>query len=95
MRASAGSGSKGERLYDWACLTLPQSEAYDDGAGSAVGRWLQMGRSIEEPEQIAYYRLYQYIFCVLLLSERDDVLNVPSATNTERRVFCELRHDGS
>ena len=58
MRASAGSGSKGERLYDWACLTLPHSEAYDDGAGSPVGRWLLMRRSIEEPEQIAYYLCY-------------------------------------
>jgi hypothetical protein len=58
MRASAGSGSKGERLYDWACLTLPHSEAYDDGVGSPVRRWLLMRRSIEEREQIAYYLCY-------------------------------------
>src|ERR671912_1756660 len=58
VRASAGAGSKGERLYDWACLTLPHSEAYDDSAGSPVGRWLLMRRSIEEPEQIAYYLCY-------------------------------------
>jgi SRSO17 transposase len=57
MRASTGSGSKGERLYDWACVTLPHSEAYD-GAGSPVGRWLLMRRSIEEPERIAYYLCY-------------------------------------
>jgi SRSO17 transposase len=57
MRASAGSGSKGERLYDWACVRLPRSEAYE-GAGSPVGRWLLTRRSIEEPEQIAYYLCY-------------------------------------
>jgi hypothetical protein len=38
--------------------------------------------------------LYQYIYCVLLLPERDDVFNVPCATSTETGVFCELRHNG-
>jgi SRSO17 transposase len=56
VRASAGMGSKGERLYDWACVALPESEAYC--AGSPAGRWLLMRRSIEEPEQIAYYLCY-------------------------------------
>jgi SRSO17 transposase len=27
IRVSAGSGSKGERLYDWACVALPTPEA--------------------------------------------------------------------
>src|SRR5215211_1324604 len=35
--------------------------------------------------------LYQYIFCVLLLPERDDVLNVPGATSNETGVLCEFR----
>src|SRR5215217_5794178 len=35
--------------------------------------------------------LYQYIYCVLLLPERDDAFNVPGATSTETGVFCELR----
>src|SRR5215208_3196157 len=38
--------------------------------------------------------LYQYIYCVLLLPERDDVFNVPGATSTETGVICELRHNG-
>jgi SRSO17 transposase len=56
MRASAGAGSKGERLYDWACMSLPESEAYC--AGSQAGRWLLMRRSIAEPEEVAYYLCY-------------------------------------
>jgi SRSO17 transposase len=56
IRASAGKGSKGDRLYDWACVSLPESEAYC--AGSPAGRWLLMGRSIVEPEEIAYYLCY-------------------------------------
>jgi SRSO17 transposase len=57
MRASAGKGGKGERLYDWACVSLPESEAYSC-AGSSVGRWLLMRRSMAEPEEIAYYLCY-------------------------------------
>jgi SRSO17 transposase len=56
IRASAGKGSKGDRLYDWACVSLPESEAYC--AGSPAGRWLLMRRSIVEPEEIAYYLCY-------------------------------------
>ena len=57
IRASAGKGSKGERLYDWACVALPESEAYSC-AGSPAGRWLLMRRSIAQPEEIAYYLCY-------------------------------------
>jgi SRSO17 transposase len=56
VRASAGTGSKGERLYDWACVTLPESEA--QGEGDRAGRWLLMRRSTAEPEEIAYYLCY-------------------------------------
>ena len=37
VRASAGTGSKGERLYDWARVALPESEAYCEGV--RAGRW--------------------------------------------------------
>lgn len=57
VRASAGEGSKGERLYEWACVSLPESEAYAC-AGSPAGRWLLMRRQIAEPEEIAYYLCY-------------------------------------
>lgn len=55
-RASAGTGSKGERLYDWARVALPESEAYCEGV--RAGRWLLMRRSIAEPEEVAYYLCY-------------------------------------
>jgi SRSO17 transposase len=56
VRASAGKGTKGERLYDWACVELPESGMYREGIGA--GRWLLMRRSIAEPEKIAYYLCY-------------------------------------
>ena len=46
IRVSAGKGSKGDRLYDWACVSLPESEAYC--SGSLAGRWLLMLRNIVE-----------------------------------------------
>jgi SRSO17 transposase len=55
-RASAGKGTKGERLYDWACLALPESGTYREGV--RAGRWLLMRRSITDPEEIAYYLCY-------------------------------------
>ena len=67
MRASAGDGSKGERLYDWACLPIADvSEQEEDEtqptskAGSEAGRWLLMrrGRSLDDPHEIAYYLCY-------------------------------------
>ncbi len=56
MRASAGTGSKGERLYEWACVTLPESGVYCEGVRAE--RWLLMRRSISEPEEIAFYLCY-------------------------------------
>jgi SRSO17 transposase len=53
FRASAGRGSKGERLYDWACVPLPNPGTTD------AGRWLLMRRTIEEdPAELAYYLAY-------------------------------------
>ncbi len=51
--ASAGKGSKGERLYEWACLALP-----DPDRAQKAGRWLLMRRSIEDPAELAYYLAY-------------------------------------
>ena len=53
FRASAGRGSKGERLYEWACVALPDPVTTD------AGRWLLMRRTIEEdPAELAYYLAY-------------------------------------
>jgi len=51
-RLSAGEGSQGPRWYDWACLALP----YATAAGMA--QWLLVRRSVSEPTELAYYRVY-------------------------------------
>jgi SRSO17 transposase len=53
VRASAGKGSKGERLYDWACVPLPDP----DSTQEAAGRWLLLRRNIDDPTEYAYYYL--------------------------------------
>ena len=52
VRLSAGEGSQGPRWYDWACLRLP----YATAAGK--GQWLLARRSISDPSELAYYRVY-------------------------------------
>jgi SRSO17 transposase len=54
FRASAGRGSKGERLYDWACVALPDPDSTEE----AAARWLLMRRTIEDPAEYAYYLTY-------------------------------------
>jgi SRSO17 transposase len=49
-RVSAGSGSKGERLYDWTLIRGWQEDGWSHG--------LLVRRSIEEQPEHAYYRFY-------------------------------------
>lgn len=49
---SAGEGSKGQRLYDWARVPL----AYTAGEGFA--RWLLARRSLRDPQAVTYYFAY-------------------------------------
>jgi SRSO17 transposase len=49
---SAGEGSQGPRLYDWACFALP----YEVAPGMA--HWLLVRRSRSDPTERAYYRVY-------------------------------------
>src|SRR5215472_9951410 len=51
---SAGEGSKGSRLYEWAWLLLPT----ETEAPSAHARWVLMRRSLVDPSERAYYRVY-------------------------------------
>ena len=51
-RLSAGDGSQGPRWYAWACLALP----YPAAPGKA--HWLLVRRSLSEPTERAYYRVY-------------------------------------
>lgn len=49
---SAGEGSKGARLYEWAWLQLPEGEDQE----SQRARWLLIRRSLADPSKRAYYR---------------------------------------
>ncbi len=49
---SAGEGSKGPRLYEWAWLQLPQQA---EGTSERT-RWVLMRRSLSDPSKRAYYR---------------------------------------
>jgi SRSO17 transposase len=52
MVLSAGEGSKGPRLYEWAWLQLPeQTEGPHERA-----RWVLIRRSLSDPSKRAYYR---------------------------------------
>ena len=46
---SAGEGSKGQRLYDWAWVPLRYQTA------EGFSRWLLARRSLRDPQNIAYY----------------------------------------
>jgi SRSO17 transposase len=49
---SAGEGSKGARLYEWAWLRLPAQAAAPPGRA----RWVLVRRSLSDPSKYAYYR---------------------------------------
>jgi SRSO17 transposase len=49
---SAGEGSKGLRLYEWAWLQLPEEME----AESERAHWVLVRRSLSDPSQRAYYR---------------------------------------
>src|SRR6266566_1891905 len=50
---SAGEGSQGPRLYEWAWLELPEERV----AGSDRGSWLLIRRSLVDASKRAYYRV--------------------------------------
>ncbi len=51
-RLVVGMGSKGPRVYDWALGHLPYETAAD------FGQWLLIRRSVSEPEELTYYRVF-------------------------------------
>jgi SRSO17 transposase len=51
-RLSAGSGSKGLRLYDWTCVPLVHAD------GEGWQHWLLARRQIKAPHEVAYYRVF-------------------------------------
>jgi SRSO17 transposase len=50
QRLEVGAGSKGPRVYDWACARLP----YATEPGWA--QWLLLRRSLSDPTDLAFYR---------------------------------------
>jgi SRSO17 transposase len=57
-RLSAGNGSKGPRVYDWARLALERLTWLGEDE-VRWEHWLLVRRSIEKPEELAYY----VVFC--------------------------------
>ena len=57
---SAGPGSKGERLYDWARVRLVRMQAPppDQVRGKLWEHWLLIRRSRQKPEECAYYVVF-------------------------------------
>jgi SRSO17 transposase len=51
---SAGEGSQGERLYEWAWMQLPYTSEEKEGWHS----WVVVRRSLSHPEKRAYYRAW-------------------------------------
>lgn len=49
-RLSAGAGSKGQRLHDWAVAELPGHQDRHDRS-----RWLLVRRSLSDPDELAFY----------------------------------------
>jgi SRSO17 transposase len=63
-RIVVGMGSKGPRVYDWALGHLP----YDTTAG--FGQWLLIRRSVSDPEEYAYYRVFAPVTTTLEVMAR-------------------------
>ncbi|WUJ67580.1 IS701 family transposase [Streptomyces mirabilis] len=56
-RRSCGDGAKGPRVYHWAALQITPIEDFDDEMPTHQ-RWALARRSINKPEEIAYYLAY-------------------------------------
>jgi SRSO17 transposase len=52
QRIDVGAGSKGPRVYDWACGRLPYETA------ERWAPWLLIRRSVSHPEEVAFYRAF-------------------------------------
>jgi SRSO17 transposase len=52
QRLEVGAGSKGPRVFDWACGRLPYRTA--DG----FAQWLLIRRAVTRPEEVAYYHAF-------------------------------------
>jgi SRSO17 transposase len=55
-RLSAGEGSKGPRLFDWALLPLFRLQLTEEER--FWGHWLLVRRSVQDPNDLAYYAVF-------------------------------------
>ncbi|MDQ5827781.1 MAG: IS701 family transposase [Chloroflexota bacterium] len=55
-RLSAGSGSKGERLFDWVLVPLPRLQLTEEER--RWGHWLLVRRTLKDPEDLAFYVVF-------------------------------------
>lgn len=62
QRLSAGGGTKGERLYDWAWLSLrdlsTSGHMFAPIIEPGFDRWFLARRSLDDPEDLAYYIVF-------------------------------------
>ena len=62
QRLSAGNGTKGERLYDWAWLSLRGLSTKHPNLAPLIepgfDRWFLARRSLDDPEDMAYYLVF-------------------------------------
>ena len=64
QRLSAGLGSKGERLFEWAWISISAltAEGSAVGLGPVVGkgfeRWILARRSLDDPTDLAYFTVF-------------------------------------
>lgn len=79
-RLSAGDGSKGPRLYDWAWLPV--------GSGQKWPRWLLARRSLTDPTDIAYYLVFGPAHSTL-----EEVVRVVGARWTIEESFERAKSD--
>jgi SRSO17 transposase len=56
QRLSAGDGSKGPRLYDWAWQKVHRLQLTPQEL--RFGHWLLVRRSVEDPKELAYYVVF-------------------------------------
>jgi hypothetical protein len=55
-RLSAGEGSKGPHLFDWALLPLFRLQLTEEER--FWGHWLLVRRSVQDPNDLAYYVVF-------------------------------------
>ena len=78
QRLSAGEGSQGPRWYDWAWIRIGGTSA------AGWGRWLLARRSLSNPTELAYYRVFAPEATLL-----EEVVRAAAAAGASRNASSE------